>query len=169
MKPWLVGRNVPGGCKELCVCCVAGDTKDDAQAAFEAIVCGDREEYCSLVYDKPEESVKDKDGNEYAVVLLPLYRLEEAKLIRKQTEVRCDEPGCNWSLSVEPESVLGWHNVRCPKCRRGVIINDNEAEVFRQILAASEPDTGESGLLEIAVDTAMLREAPECTVFAPKT
>jgi hypothetical protein len=78
MKPWLVGRNVPDGCEELCVCCVAGDTKDDAQAAFEAIDCGDKEEYCSLVYDKPEESVADKDGNAYRVVLLPDLS-EEAK------------------------------------------------------------------------------------------
>lgn len=76
MKPWLIGRNVPGGCEELCVCCVAGDGLNDAQAAFEAIECGDKEEYCSLVYDRPEESVKDKDGNAFRPILLPQYRLE---------------------------------------------------------------------------------------------
>lgn len=79
MKLWLVGRNVPGGCEELCVCCVAGDTKDEAQSVCEAIKCGDKEEYCSLVYDRPEEVAEDKDGQRYRVMLLPYF--EEGKKV----------------------------------------------------------------------------------------
>ena len=107
MKQWLIGRNVPGGCEELCVCCVAGDTKDDAQAAFEAIDCGDKEEYCSLVYDRPEESVKDKDGNAYRVVLLPLYRLEDAEnglrdAADEMIEILMDIS--NWAYSIHSDA-----------------------------------------------------------------
>ncbi len=78
-------------------------------------------------------------------------------LIRKLTEVRCDEPGCDWSLNVE--NVLEWHNKPCPECNRGVIINDEEAELFRQIMVISVADTGEKGLLTMEIDTAILREA----------
>ena len=44
--------------------------------------------------------------------------------------VMCDEPGCGWSLAIPHELISDWHNQPCPKCGKGVIVNDDDMSVY---------------------------------------
>jgi hypothetical protein len=46
-----------------------------------------------------------------------------------KARVRCDE--CGWTM--DQQDPLDWHGVACPACRKGVIVNDEEAAVVRRI------------------------------------
>ena len=52
------------------------------------------------------------------------------KLKLGETRVKCDEEGCKWERQLQLKDVPSWHNVRCPECGVGIIINDSDLEVW---------------------------------------
>lgn len=55
--------------------------------------------------------------------------------ICKGGAVRCDEPGCDWeSTAADHDEVKQWHNKPCPRCGRGVIVNDEEMGVLNALV-----------------------------------
>ncbi len=85
----------------------------------------------------------------------------------RETLVKCDE--CGWIKDTKPEEVLDWHNKPCPQCQRGVIINDQEAALFRKLLVISNVSdyfgkvykvfTGKNAeLVESNIDSSVLRK-----------
>ena len=64
----------------------------------------------------------------------------------QSTGVKCDESGCDWQQEIEFEDVPEWHNVLCPSCGKGIIVTDEDLEVWRvvrtlmQLQEAMDPD-----------------------------
>jgi len=44
--------------------------------------------------------------------------------------VKCDENCCGWTKNVTITEILQWHNKLCPKCNKGIIVSDEDMEVF---------------------------------------
>ncbi len=40
--------------------------------------------------------------------------------------IHCDEPGCGWSLLMAIEHLPDWHNLPCPQCHSGILVNDED-------------------------------------------
>jgi hypothetical protein len=64
--------------------------------------------------------------------------MEQGKLFEirttGKTQVFCDEKGCGWSEYVDGlEGVMEWHRKVCPQCGQGVIVNDNDLALARQL------------------------------------
>ena len=55
---------------------------------------------------------------------------ENLKLL--SAEVKCDQPGCDWKETVSDDITM-WHNTPCPKCGKGVIIDDEALAMWHVI------------------------------------
>jgi predicted RNA-binding Zn-ribbon protein involved in translation (DUF1610 family) len=84
-----------------------------------------------------------------------------------EAHVKCDE--CDWVQNIEPEKILCWHNKLCPQCGKGVIVNDQEAALFRKLLVISKVSdflgkvymffTGKNAeLIKSHIDSSVLRK-----------
>lgn len=75
--------------------------------------------------------------------------------------VRCDEYGCGWEQELEEnKDILKWTNVPCPKCGKGVIVNDEESALMEMILAVQSflpKGSGDEKSIEIHIDTKGMR------------
>ena len=74
--------------------------------------------------------------------------------------VKCDEVGCGWSLEIPADQFHNWHNKPCPKCGKGVIINDEEMVVFRLAMDGNQimKDLGLDDGTREHFDSAILRK-----------
>lgn len=55
------------------------------------------------------------------------------KLNPTDTEIKCDEEGCHWNLSLEWSEIPSWHNVKCPRCKQGIIVNNEDLNAFSMV------------------------------------
>lgn len=86
-----------------------------------------------------------------------------------ELEVKCDEPGCGWKQEVDLTMAAEWHNRPCPRCGKGVIINDWEMRLLKRILKFANSNVmsltpAEKALLVYLgeIDTAPLRPLRKC-------
>lgn len=49
------------------------------------------------------------------------YVVDKEEPVFPVVTVKCDEPGCGWKTT--SSNVQNWHNVRCPKCGNGIIVD----------------------------------------------
>lgn len=54
----------------------------------------------------------------------------------KSVTLKCDGPDCDWKLKVQMSDIPEWHNVKCPKCRRHIIINDDDMKAMHLLEGA---------------------------------
>ena len=59
----------------------------------------------------------------------------------------CDEPGCGWSIPGVQDDIPKFHNKPCPKCGKGIIVNDFEMELFKKICAKQVEKSDDSVLV----------------------
>lgn len=56
---------------------------------------------------------------------------------RTPPTVKCDEKGCGWNLPLPSlEEVAKWYNKPCPRCGKGVIVNDAELMLLAKVIGA---------------------------------
>ena len=65
--------------------------------------------------------------------------------------VSCDKDGCGWIIPCVQDDIPTWHNKPCPKCGKGVIVNDKELALFKLIVAAQSKTP--EGCVEVHFDT----------------
>lgn len=51
----------------------------------------------------------------------------------KRSDVVCDEVGCGWRETVPPSDIPKWHNVPCPSCLTGIIVDNNDMAFYRTL------------------------------------
>ncbi len=78
--------------------------------------------------------------------------------------VKCDEAGCGWQSESSIEEADQWHNAPCPKCGKGVIINDDDLSVLHGFAALCSlqkmiDPKGEAETVKVHIETAPLRNA----------
>ena len=67
----------------------------------------------------------------------------------------CDEPGCGWIIFGVQDDIPKFHNKPCPKCGKGIIVNDLELELFKAICARQVEKSDDC--IEVHFDTSMTR------------
>ncbi len=78
--------------------------------------------------------------------------------------VKCDEPGCNWTLFLDVGQVEYWHNKPCPQCHAGIIVNDGDLAAIQTMEAILEldkqldPEGMSTDRVTVRLDTAGLRK-----------
>lgn len=51
--------------------------------------------------------------------------------MKDSCKIKCDD--CGWTKEIEIDEIPNWHNVKCPECHKGIIVDDEDLEAFRQI------------------------------------
>ena len=80
----------------------------------------------------------------------------------EESQIQCDERGCNFITSVEWDNVPDWHNAPCPSCSKGVLINDADLAMWNIVNGAVlltkhiDPD-GKLPREHLLLDTSVLR------------
>ena len=46
-------------------------------------------------------------------------------------KVTCDNESCNWEQEIPQDALKLWHNVNCPVCGKGPIIDDTDLALFK--------------------------------------
>ena len=54
------------------------------------------------------------------------------KQVLKNFLLTC-EHGCDWKTTVLPDEVMAWHNKPCPRCGKGIIVNDYDLAEFKRL------------------------------------
>ena len=79
----------------------------------------------------------------------------------KNMRVKCDTPGCGWSLEIEPHQITDFHNVLCPKCQKCIIVNDEDLSLFYAMMSIASMgramNEGKPSDSWVRVDSAPLR------------
>jgi hypothetical protein len=69
----------------------------------------------------------------------------------------CDEPGCGWTIPGVQDDIPKFHNKPCPKCGKGIIVNDFELDLFKKIVSVQSNKA--DGCVEVHFDSAPVRAA----------
>lgn len=80
----------------------------------------------------------------------------------ENSAVVCDEEGCDWKQEVEYDAIPTFHNMPCPKCGKGVIVNDADMQAYefvKELLKAQNLVDPDSVLprTTMTIDTSKLR------------
>jgi len=84
-------------------------------------------------------------------------------MIPTNSHVKCDEPDCDWIIDIEFEKIKEWHNKPCPRCSKGIIVNDTDLIVYNIVLAGMhiadivDPDRKHRSKESTKLDTGKMR------------